>query len=422
MTTQPCNNLLFQERRTPPKIAILCVASGRGTRLNPSCPKQYLPLSHTDDRGGWTVLDHTLQALISACPEAPIQVVIHPEDAAYYESTARRFSDYLLPPVYGGETRQESVRNGLKALEDLSPELVLIHDAARPFVRPELVHQVIDALSDYPGVTPGIPVVDTLKKVGDDGQIESSVSRDGLWRVQTPQGFHFQTILDLHDQYALTPGFTDDASLLEAACIPVRVVSGCEENVKITTPQDYKNGLKAMNKWREKQSDQAVFDRPGMNIRVGQGVDVHATKPGDGVWLLGVWVPAPFSLLGHSDADVGLHSLCDALFGALADGDIGVHFPPSDPQWKGADSKQFLTYAVEKVRAQGGAISHVDVTIVGERPKVLPHRPAMRLCLEELLGIPQNRISVKATTTEKLGFTGREEGLMALATATVVFL
>jgi 2-C-methyl-D-erythritol 4-phosphate cytidylyltransferase/2-C-methyl-D-erythritol 2,4-cyclodiphosphate synthase len=378
------------------KIYALIVAGGRGSRMGASVPKQYLSLK------GKTILRHTIDVFYYYPHLSGIQVVINSGDEIFYEKAINSLS--LLPPVYGGDSRQESVRKGLESLKNLEPDIVLIHDAARPFVTHALLDRLLDPLlsNQEVGVVPGVKVVDTLKKVS-RRYIQETIDRHSLWRVQTPQAFKFQTIYEAHHCLKDKTDLTDDASLCEKLGIPVRMISGDSSNIKITTPEDLKE-TKMMP-----------------DIRVGNGIDVHATEPGEGVIILGCKIPAEFRLVGHSDADVGSHSLTDALLGTLGEGDIGSHFPPSDPQWKGADSTIFLSHAVSLVIQKGGIISHVDITIMGEKPKIAPHRQAMKEKLSHVLGISIDRISVKATTTEKLGFLGRGEGLAALATATVIF-
>jgi 2-C-methyl-D-erythritol 4-phosphate cytidylyltransferase/2-C-methyl-D-erythritol 2,4-cyclodiphosphate synthase len=309
----------------------------------------------------------------------------------------------LLSPVVGGLERSISVRLGLESLESFAPDNVLIHDGARPYVSRELVTRVIQALQQHKGVVPGVADVDTLKRASQKA-IEATIDRRDLYQAQTPQGFDYLTILAAHQKLQHVSNLTDDASLLEHLSIPVQIVEGEAKNRKITTFEDIEG--EAM---------------PIPDIRVGHGIDVHAIGPGEGVMILGIFIPVNFSLIGHSDADVGLHSLTDALLGTIGDGDIGQHFNPKDDRWKNADSSLFLQEAARRVREKQGKISHVDVTILGERPKIMPYRGQMIIKVAEILGIEASRVSVKATTTEKLGFVGREEGLAAFATATVVF-
>ena len=296
------------------------------------------------------------------------------------------------------------MRLGLESLVDLNPDVVLIHDGARPMIDAGTISRVITALDTHSGVIPALPVADTLKR-GQDGIITDTVNRAGLWRAQTPQGFVFKEILEAHRAAAAGPELTDDAMVLEQAGHKVALVAGTEENVKITTFDD-------LARVSTRQNSQGDFC-------TGNGFDVHCFEEGDGVWLCGVRVPHSHGLKGHSDADVALHALTDAILGAIAAGDIGHHFPPSDNRWRGMESHVFLTHAVNLVQGLGGRITHVDVTIICERPKVGPYRPAMQDRLAELLRLNAGRISVKATTTEGLGFTGRQEGIAAQATATV---
>ncbi len=328
--------------------------------------------------------------------------MIHGDDRALYEAAAEGLD--LLPPAIGGAERQDSVRLGLESLVELDPTAVAIHDGARPFVAPALIDRVLAALDDGAGAIPALPVSDTIKR-GSGGAIVETVDRRELWRAQTPQTFRFRPILEAH-RAAAGLQLSDDAAVAERAGIPVRLVAGSEENFKVTTPEDFARAERAL--------------AAGLgDIRTGQGFDVHPLGPGDHVWLCGLKVPHDRSLVGHSDADVGLHAITDAILGALGAGDIGLHFPPSDARWRGAASDRFLRHAAEMVGARGGRIAHVDVTLICERPKVSPHRDAMVARIAEILGLARDRVSVKATTTEKLGFTGREEGIAAQAVATI---
>ena len=377
-------------------IHALVVAAGRGTRLGAVLPKQYLPLA------GRPLLRHTLEALSAHPRLAGITAVIHPDDRALYEQAVTGLG--LLPPVAGGAQRQDSVRNGLEALTAHRPTLVLIHDGARPFVDAATIDRVIAALEDAPGAIVALRVRDTVKReVG--GHVGGTIEREGLWRALTPQGFHFDAILAAH-RAAAGGELTDDSAIAEAAGMKVALVEGSEENFKVTTAEDLA------------RAERLLAARLG-DVRTGQGFDVHAFGPGDKVCLCGVAVPHERGLVGHSDADVGLHALTDAVLGAIGAGDIGMHFPPSDPQWRGASSDRFLRHAATLVARAGGMIAHADVTLVCERPKVGPHREAMVARIAEILGIDRARVSVKATTTEKLGFTGRGEGIAATALATV---
>ena len=378
------------------RVVALVVAAGRGTRFGGELPKQWMDLD------GRPLLRHAL-GLLAAHPDiAEVRAVIHPDDSARYEAAASGLR--LNPPIHGGATRQESVRLGLEALADNPPDVVLIHDGARPFVDPAIIHRVLKSLRDNKGAIPAMPVHDTLKR-GKDGMIVGTEPRDGLFRAQTPQGFHYYDILAAH-KAAAGRELTDDAAVLEAHGVPVALVEGAEDNVKITTRQDLARAA-------------ARYDRPG-EVRVASGYDVHRYDEGSFVTLCNIEVPHTHGLLGHSDADAALHALTDALLGCIAAGDIGRHFPPTDERWKGADSAIFLQYVAELVAAAGGRIQHVDITIICERPKVGPHRAAMVSRVAELLDLPEGRVSVKATTTEGLGFTGRQEGIAAQATATVL--
>ncbi|WP_334146324.1 2-C-methyl-D-erythritol 2,4-cyclodiphosphate synthase, partial [Hyphomicrobium sp.] len=327
-------------------------------------------------------------------------------DAAVRGTSAR-----LTPPVLGGRTRQESVRLGLKSLAEAAPDTVLIHDAARPLVTPDIVARVLAALEHHPGAIAAEPLADTLKRDAGDGLIGATIARAGLWKAQTPQGFHLGPILAAHAR-AAEAGFhdaTDDAAIAEWAGLAVALVASSARNFKITTPEDM-----AM------AEDLLRPAAPALEPRTGSGFDVHAFCAGDHVWLAGVRIPHDRGLLGHSDADAPLHALTDALLGAIGDGDIGQHFPPSDPAWKGAASHLFVEDAARRIAARGGRITNVDLTILCEEPRIGPHRGAMRGAIAAMLGIDVARVAVKATTTERLGFTGRKEGIAALASATVL--
>jgi 2-C-methyl-D-erythritol 4-phosphate cytidylyltransferase / 2-C-methyl-D-erythritol 2,4-cyclodiphosphate synthase len=374
----------------------LVVAAGRGTRLKSERPKQYLPL------GGMPLLRRTINALQSHPEIGHVRVVYHPDDRELYAAAVDGLD--VLPPVSGGATRQESARLGLESLASMQPGYVLIHDAARPFVEHDLIDRVLDALDRDDGAIPALAVSDTIKR-GANGQIEETVDRRSLWRAQTPQGFHYDAILAAHRR-AIGGDLPDDAAVAESAGLTIRLVNGSEDNFKVTTADDMNRAERLV---ASQQDD----------IRTGQGFDVHAFGPGDHVWLCGVRVPHDHALIGHSDADVGLHALTDAILGGLGAGDIGVHFPPSDPKWSGAPSYLFLDHAASLVAAAGGRVAHVDVTLVCERPKISPHRDAMVTRLAEILALPRARVSVKATTTERLGFTGRGEGIAAYAVATL---
>ena len=388
-------------------LAILTVAGGRGFRAGEGIPKQYRDLL------GETVLARTLGALHVAAPQAVLLTVIHPDDRALYDASIAALSpaarDRLLPPALGGASRQHSVRNGLEALQALEkpPKTVLIHDAARPFADPALIARAIDAALDHGAAAPGVPLSDTIKRIDAASRVVDTPDRASLRAVQTPQAFDFELILKAHRAAAVEAlDFTDDAMIVENSGHPVHIFAGDSGNFKLTTAEDF---LRAKSLLLNSLPD----------IRTGQGYDVHAFAAGDHVWLGGVRVPHTHGLAGHSDADVLAHAVTDAILGAIADGDIGSHFPPSDPRWKGAKSSIFLEHSVSLVRRRGGAIAHIDATIVCEAPKIGPHREAIRESLAKIMGIELSRVAVKATTSEKLGFTGRQEGMAALALATV---
>jgi 2-C-methyl-D-erythritol 4-phosphate cytidylyltransferase / 2-C-methyl-D-erythritol 2,4-cyclodiphosphate synthase len=382
------------------------VAGGRGVRLGGDRPKQYLGCA------GRPLIVHTLEALAASFPFSAVRVVIGPDDRALYDEAVAHLTasaaTALGPPAIGGATRQQSVLAGLEALAEAELDLVLIHDAARPFPSVGLVARAIEAAERHGAAAPGTAMSDTVKQINADGRILTTPPRSALRAVQTPQAFRFPLILAAHRRAAAAGvgDLTDDVAVAEWAGAPAYVFEGDPLNVKVTTMQD----LAAV---------EARLTASSGETRVGQGFDVHAFAPGDHVWLCGVRVPHSAALTGHSDADVGLHALADALYGALADGDIGQHFPPSDPQWKGTASEVFLAHAAERVRARGGAIVHLDATLVCEVPKIGPHREAMRARVAEIAGLDLGRVAVKATTSEKLGFTGRGEGIACLATATV---
>ena len=374
----------------------LIVAAGRGARFGGPLPKQYLKL------GGATVLRHAVAAFATHPRVTGVLVVIRSEDRALFERTVAGLA--VLPPVPGGAERQDSVRLGLEALAEHKPDRVLIHDGARPFPDASLIDRVIDGLDTAPAAIPALPLGDTIKRV-ENGRVVETIDRSRLWRAQTPQGFHFNAILAAHQRMAGRV-LTDDAAVAEAAGLAPLIVAGSEENLKVTTAED----LAAAGR--------LLAARQG-DVRVGQGFDVHPFGPGDHVVVCGIAIPHEVAPVGHSDADVGLHSLTDAVLGAIGAGDIGMHFPPSDPRWRGASSDRFLAYAASLVRDRGGAIASVDVTIICERPKIAPYRDRMIERVAEILEISPGRVSVKATTTERLGFTGRGEGIAAQAVATV---
>jgi 2-C-methyl-D-erythritol 4-phosphate cytidylyltransferase/2-C-methyl-D-erythritol 2,4-cyclodiphosphate synthase len=380
------------------KIAAIIVAAGKGTRAGSALPKQYRLI------GGKPVLAHTLEAFLQHDAVEYVLPVISENDEYYEKTAAPVASDKLLQPVIGGATRQKSVRNGLEALSKLDVTHVLIHDAARPFVSEGIITDIVAGLQDNQAVIPAVAIKDTLKRVSSDMTIEQSVDREGLWGAQTPQGFDYQLITKLHTEHH-DKQVTDDASLCELAGQPVAIIEGDAANFKITTPEDFLLAEKHLQTQHE--------------FRTGSGFDVHAFETGDAVTLCGVSIPHTHKLKGHSDADVAMHTLTDAIYGAIAAGDIGQHFPPSEEKWRGASSDIFLKHACEMVRERGGELTSVDVTIICEAPKVGPHHEAMQQRLADIIGISPSRISVKATTTEKLGFTGRGEGIAASAIATV---
>ncbi|HWE73940.1 MAG TPA: bifunctional 2-C-methyl-D-erythritol 4-phosphate cytidylyltransferase/2-C-methyl-D-erythritol 2,4-cyclodiphosphate synthase [Stellaceae bacterium] len=374
----------------------LVVAAGRGTRLGGERPKQYRTL------GGQVLLRHSVERLAKHPRIDRVRVVYHQADRDLYNAAVAGLD--ILPPVPGGAARQDSARLGLESLESLAPARVLIHDAARPFIDQIVVDRVLDALAQSPGAIPALPVADTVKR-GEKGVVTETLDRGSLWRVQTPQGFDYRAILAAHRAVAGLE-LTDDAAVAERAGLTVRLVEGAESNFKVTTTDDYE------------RAEKLIAGGTG-DYRSGQGFDVHAFGPGDHIWLCGLKVPHSHGLVGHSDADVGLHALTDAILGALGAGDIGMHFPPSDPKWRGAPSHLFLRHAADLVARARGRIVHVDVTMMCEAPRIGPHRETMVAKIAEILGLPTNRVSVKATTTEKLGFLGRGEGMAAQAIATL---
>ena len=376
------------------KTAAVLVAAGRGTRAGGGLPKQWRTL------GGRTVAAHSIEAFRTHPRVDRVVLVLHPDDMGLAPGWQ------MLPDmdvVAGGGTRAESVRAGLAALAETAPGQVLIHDIARPLVTADLIDRVIDALAETPGAAPALPVVDALW-VGDGGRVVDTRDREGLWRAQTPQGFHFDAIRDAH---ATAPAdAADDVAVARAAGLDVSIVEGDERNLKITGPADFERAEQLL--------------RGPMDIRVGNGFDVHAFTDGDGVVLCGVEIPHNRALSGHSDADVGMHAITDAIYGALAAGDIGRHFPPSDPQWKGAESRIFLSHARDLAAQHGFRLGNADLTLICEAPKIGPHAEDMIDRLAEILEADPSRISVKATTSEKLGFPGREEGIAAIATVSLI--
>jgi 2-C-methyl-D-erythritol 4-phosphate cytidylyltransferase/2-C-methyl-D-erythritol 2,4-cyclodiphosphate synthase len=378
-----------------PRLAFLIVAAGKGVRAGAALPKQYARLL------GKPMLRWTLEAFADY-PDALVQVMIGPDQTDLYEEAVAGLN--LRPVGFGGATRQETVRRGLELLEPEAPDYVLIHDAARPFVSKSLIDGVIDALEDgADGAVPHVPVSDTLRKLENGKWV--TVPREGLLRAQTPQGFRFVPILKAHRAHA-DEEVTDDTALAELDGLKIVATLGETNNMKVTTPEDFTTA-------------QIFLAARLGDTRTATGFDVHKFGPGDHIWLGGIKIPHTEGLVGHSDADVALHALTDALLGTIADGDIGMHFPPTDERWRGATSSIFLDHAAGLLRAKGGTIVHVDVTVICERPKVGPHREAMRAKIAEILKLELSRVSVKATTTEGLGFTGRREGIAAEAIATV---
>lgn len=383
-------------------IAII-VAAGRGARAGAGGPKQYRLLA------GHAVIARTVEAFLNHPDIDAVRVIIHRDDRAEYGAAMGNLLKHrkLLEPVTGGAERQDSVRLGLESVEGKRPHRVLIHDAARPFIDEKTITRVVNALDRTDGAIAALPVHDTIKREGARKQIAATVPREALWRAQTPQGFRFDKILAAH-RAAEGKALTDDAAVAEAAGLSVALVAGSPDNMKITQAEDFGMAETLLGR-KDKQ----------MEYRTGHGFDVHAFEEGKAVIICGVEIPHTHKLKGHSDADVGMHALTDAILGAIAEGDIGDHFPPSDPKWKGAPSHVFLDKARALVIARKGKIIHCDVTLICEAPKIGPHRDRMRAALALILDIEERRISVKATTTEELGFTGRREGIAAMATATV---
>jgi 2-C-methyl-D-erythritol 4-phosphate cytidylyltransferase/2-C-methyl-D-erythritol 2,4-cyclodiphosphate synthase len=380
-------------------VAAIVVAAGRGLRAGGDMPKQYRMI------GGEPVVRASLSLFANHPEIAHVQPVIHPNDAQMFAEATEGLA--ILPPVYGGATRQASVRAGLEALPP-DTDIVLIHDAARPLASAGLVSRAIAAAGTAPAAVPALPVTDTVKSVSSSGRVLETLDRSVLRIIQTPQAFSFTVLRDAHRRAAVSGmfNFSDDAALAEWAGIAVTTFEGERGNIKLTTADDF---ARARAEWFAGLSD----------IRTGSGFDVHVFGDGDHVMLGGVRIVHTRGLIGHSDADVVLHALTDALLGALADGDIGDHFPPSDERWRNAASDQFLAFAAERVRERGGRVAHLDATIVCEAPRIAPHRELMRERIAAIAALPVMRVAVKATTSEKLGFTGRGEGIAAFATATV---
>lgn len=399
------------------RIAAVLVAAGQGLRFMADQPKQYLMLH---DR---PILRHAAEAFLGHPAIGRVQVVIGDDHHALYQAAV---GDLSLPaPVIGGATRQESVLHGLESLSAWQPDLVLIHDAARPLIGDETIDALLAALDTSTGAIVAVPVADTLKRADQQQHIAATVPREGLWQAQTPQAFRYAEILAAHRRLAGAE-LTDDAALAEAAGWPVALVEARSPNFKITRRNDLimAEALMAGHAQAVASADSDIAKGvhavpPMMETRTGLGFDVHRLVPGDGVILCNVVIPSPMKLDGHSDADVALHAVTDALLGAMCAGDIGQHFPPSDPQWRGADSAQFLEHAVVMLKQRGGRLVHTDVTIMCEQPKIGPHRDRLQARLGEILGVSAGRASVKATTTERLGFAGRGEGIACQAVVTI---
>jgi 2-C-methyl-D-erythritol 4-phosphate cytidylyltransferase/2-C-methyl-D-erythritol 2,4-cyclodiphosphate synthase len=384
----------------PERTAAILVAAGRGLRAGSGGPKQYRAV------GGQTVIFRAMAAFCRHPDIAVVQPVVNPDDIALFNEAVSSLPH--ASPANGGATRQESVHAGLEALAATKPDIVLIHDAARPFVTEAVISRAIAAAGRTGAAIPAVAVADTIKLVDDKGDVEATPERARLRIAQTPQAFRYDAILEAHRR-AVREGrndFTDDAALAEWAGLTVATFEGDPVNMKLTTPEDFV---------REEARLAALLG----DIRTGTGYDVHAFGEGDHVMICGVRVPHTKGFLAHSDGDVGLHALVDAILGALADGDIGSHFPPSDPKWKGASSDRFLKYAIDRVTARGGRVANLEVTLICERPKIGPLRDSMRSKIAEISGVDISRIAVKATTSERLGFTGREEGIAATASATI---
>ena len=381
------------------RCAALVLAGGSGNRFGGEIPKQYHSL------GNRPVLHHAVKAFLSHPQVDDVRVVLRPDDRSYYDSAMVGLD--LLPPVDGGSTRQESTRLGLESLHEQNPDIVLIHDGARPFSDQVLISRTMAALDKFPGVIPALPISDTVKRSeGKDNKIIGTVDRSDLWRAQTPQAFRYSDIRSAHE-LARGKEMTDDAMIAENYGLSVALVMGNEDNIKITTQDDME------------RAERIISHRPTVT-RIGTGFDVHQFCPGDHVILGGVKIAHDQGLEGHSDADAALHALTDALLGAIGAGDIGTHFPPSDERWRGVDSSAFLAHAASLIRGRGGKISNVDLTIICERPKITPYHPTMRSRIAAILDIDEAAVSVKATTTEGLGFTGRREGIAAQAVAAIL--
>ena len=385
--------------KTSADCVALILAAGRGFRFGRSTPKQYLKLN------GQSILARSIRIISSHPRIKSIRVVIHPDDKMLYEETTADFN--LLKPIFGGAERQDSVRLGLESFKEFKPKFVLIHDAVRPFISEQIINDILFSLErKTKAVIPGLMIKDSIKRVHNK-IVTSSVDRTNLWQAQTPQGFNFQTIIKAHEA-AKGLKFTDDAAIAELSGIKVEVIEGSHENFKITTSQDLERGKQLLNY------------KGGNNIlRVGIGSDVHRFKKGTAIVLCGIKIPFNKSLEGHSDADVAMHAITDAILGAVGAGDIGVHFPPSEPKWKNSSSEVFLHHAANKVQHHRGQIINIDLTIICEKPKINEYRSQMQKNIARILKISSKKVNIKATTTEQLGFLGREEGIAAQAIAGV---
>ncbi len=388
-------------------VAALILAAGRGTRVGGSTPKQYRPLV------GRTVLERTLEAFLAHSAVHSVQPVVSPDDAERYGAVVDKLSaplrEKLRAPADGGATRQDSVRAGLLTLASAPPEVVLIHDGARPFAGAALIARANAAARRYGAAVPGLPVTDTITSVDEEHRAGETLRRESLRAVQTPQAFAYPLILEAHRRAAAAGlfDFSDDGALARWAGHPVSVFEGEPGNIKLTREADFED------------AERRLRELTGYVAKTGTGFDVHALVEGDHLWLGGIRIAANKGVLAHSDGDVVLHAATDALLGALAESDIGVHFPPTDPQWRGASSDRFLAFAADRVRQRGGRIDHLDVTILCESPRIGPHRDAMRGRIAAILGVGAGAVSIKATTTERLGFIGRAEGIAAQAVATI---
>lgn len=388
----------MSEKDQTADVAIVLVAAGRGMRAGGGIPKQYRNLA------GRSVIARTLAGLSRALPGARIAPVIHPDDAELFAASAGPGAHWIA----GGDTRQQSVLAGLRALGDAPPQIVLIHDCARPFASAQLIVECVRAAREHGAVVPALAISDALKTLRADASLGEDIDRNSLRAVQTPQAFSYALIRDAHERAkaAGVDNLADDAAAAQWAGHAVHAIPGEAGNMKLTNPEDFR-------------SAEAALAAQLSDVRTGLGYDVHAFGPGDHVWLGGLQIPHEAGLVGHSDADVLLHALTDAILGAIADGDIGSHFPPSDMRWKGAASDRFLRHAMDLVAARGGLVAHLDATIICEAPKIGPHRDALRANVAKICGLDLGRVAIKATTSEKLGFTGRREGIAVQAVASV---